>query len=279
VSGGSLTVVGTGYNVAGHVTPEALACIEGAERLFYLMSDPATSAWLRSLNPSATSLHDCYRVGEPGVEGCLRMVDRILSAVRGGQTTCAAFYGHPAIYMPPGLESVRRARDEGFPALMLPAISFEDCLFADLGIDPGISGRVMYEATDFLVRPRVTDPTALLVLLQVGAIGLVDFELGDRPNRAGLSVLAEVLSRQYPSTHRVALYRASQLPIFDPAIDWVTLDDLAASPLSVVSTLCVPPLERRPIAPEILARLQERPGGKVPLVEVHPAKAQPRRPA
>jgi hypothetical protein len=262
VSSGSLTVVGTGYNVAGHVTPEARACIEGADRLFYLMSDPATSAWLRSLNPSANSLHDCYRVGEPGAEGCARMVERILAAVREGHATCAAFYGHPAIYVPPGLESVRRAREEGFPALMLPAISFEDCLFADLGIDPGISGRVMYEASDFLVRPRVSDPTALLVLLQVGAIGLVNFALGDAPNRAGLAILAEVLSRQYPATHRVALYRASQLPIFDPAIDWVTLDDLAAAPLSVVSTLCVPPLQRRPIAPEILARLQRPAAGE-----------------
>jgi hypothetical protein len=257
MSPGSLIVVGTGYNVAGQVTPEASACFAAAERCFYLMSDPATSAWLKTLNPRAESLHDCYRVGEPGIAGCERMVERILAAVRAGSRTCAAFYGHPAIFVPPGLESVRRARREGFVAQMLPAISFEDCLFADLGVDPGVSGRLMYEATDFLVRPRAFDPTAALVLLQVGAIGLVDFALGDTPNRDGLRVLGEVLARHYPASHRVALYRTSQLPMFDPSIDWVPLAELHQAPLSVVSTLFVPPLPRRAVDAEILARLQQ----------------------
>ena len=45
------------------------------------------------------SLHDCYRVGEPGIEGCERMVERILGTVRQGRVTCAAFYGHPAIFV------------------------------------------------------------------------------------------------------------------------------------------------------------------------------------
>lgn len=264
---GSLTVVGTGYNVAGQVTPEARAYIESADRLFFLMSDPATSAWLKSLNPAAESLHDCYRVGEPGLEACGRMVERILAAVREGSETCAAFYGHPAIYVPPGLESVRRARREGFPARLLPAVSFEDCLFADLGVDPGVSGRLMYEATDFLVRPRTFDPSAALVLLQVGAIGLVDFAPGDSPNRAGLRVLAETLARHYPATHQVAVYRNSQLPIFDPSIEWIALTSLHEAGLSVVSTLYVPPLPRRAVDPQILARLQEMAGANPPAMD------------
>lgn len=256
MSPGSLTVVGTGYNVAGQVTPESLSCMQTADRLFYLVSDPATSTWLKSINANAESLHDCYRVGERGIEGCARMVERILGAVRDGHTTCAAFYGHPAIFVPPGLESLRRAREEGFTARMLPAVSFEDCLFADLGVDPGVSGRLMYEATDFLIRPRKFDPTAALVLLQVGAIALFDFTLGDQPNRTGLRVLADVLAEHYPRGHRVALYRTSQLAIFDPLIHWASLEDLPDAPLSVTSTLWVPPLSRRPIDPEILMRLR-----------------------
>ena len=256
MSAGSLTVVGTGYNVAGQVTPESLSSMQSADRLFYLASDPVTSTWLKSVNVHAQSLHDCYRVREPGIEGCARMVERILAAVRDGHATCAAFYGHPAIYVPPGLESVRRAREEGFSARMLPAVSFEDCLFADLGVDPGVSGRLMYEATDFLVRPRTFDPTAALVLLQVGAIGLSDFAPGDRPNRAGLRVLAEVLAEHYSPGHRVVLYRTSQLAIFDPSIQWVSLEELPGASLSVTSTLWVPPLSRRPIDPAVLVRLQ-----------------------
>ena len=255
---GRLTVVGTGYNVAGQVTPEARSAIETADRVFYLMSDTATSGWLKTLHPRAESLHDSYRVGEPGIAASGRMVERILAAVRDGANVCAAFYGHPAICLVPGLESVRRARSEGYAAQLLPGISFEDCLFADLGVDPSTSGRLLYEATDFLLRPRHFDPAAALVLLQVGAIGVTDFRLGDEPNAAGLAVLAEVLSRHYPPAHRVALYRISQLPMFDPEIDWLPLADLPAPPrLSVVSTLFVPPLARRPIDGEILANLQQ----------------------
>lgn len=254
---GSLIVVGTGYNVAGHVTPEARASIETADRFFYLVTDPVTSAWLKTLHATAEPLHDAYRAGEPGLEACERMVERVLAAVRAGHRTCVAFYGHPAICVPPGLESVRRARQEGFPARMLPAVSFEDCLFADLGLDPGVSGRVLYEATDFLIRPRTFDPTASLILLQVGVIGLVDFRPGDTPNRAGLRILGEVLLQHYPAEHPVVLYRASQLPIFAPGIDRVPLSKLDEAPLSVMSTLYVPAMPKRRIERGILARLKE----------------------
>jgi len=115
----------------------------------------------------------------------------------------------------------------------------------------------LYEATDFLIRPRAFDPTASLILLQVGVIGLVDFTPGDVPNRDGLRILGEVLLRHYPAEHQVALYRSSQLPIFGPAIDWVPLETLDEAPLSVVSTLYVPALPKRRIEPRILARLQE----------------------
>jgi hypothetical protein len=125
----------------------------------------------------------------------------------------------------------------------------------------------MYEATDFLVRPRIFDPSAALILLQVGAIGLVNFAAGDTPNRNGLRVLGEVLARHYPTTHRVALYRASQLPIFDPGIEWVTLEDLHQAPLSVMSTLYVPPLSRRAIDPQVLARLQEMAGSELAIAD------------
>jgi hypothetical protein len=253
--GGNLTVVGTGYNVAGHVTAEARSRLVAARRVFYLMTDPASTSWLSTLNPAAESLHDCYRVGEPGLEACERMVERILAPVREGFDVCAAFYGHPAIFVPPGLESLRRARLEGHTASMLPAVSFEDCLYADLGVDPGVSGRAMYEATDFLVRPRRLDPTAALILLQVGAVGVTSFSEGDRPNRAALPFLQELLARWYPRDHTVAVYRITQLPVYQPEIDWLPLANLSEARLSVSSTLYVPPLARRPVDGEILASL------------------------
>jgi hypothetical protein len=52
---------------------------------------------------------------------------------------------------------------------MLPGISSEDGLFADLGVHPVSYGRQSYEATDFLANGRKTDPTSSVVLWQIGS--------------------------------------------------------------------------------------------------------------
>ncbi|HEV8630146.1 MAG TPA: SAM-dependent methyltransferase [Thermoanaerobaculia bacterium] len=259
-----LTLVGTGYRVAGQVTPETWLTMERADCLFYLVTDPATSGWLRSLNPRARSLHDCYREGEDGTLAAGRMVARMLAPLRaaataaGGEGTepavCAAFYGHPAVLVHPARLAAEQARAEGFAVHMLPAISCEDCLFADLGVDPAVPGRVLCDATDFLLRPRRFDTSAALVLLQAGAVGVRRFHSGREPSRAGLRLLAEALGQQYPADHPVVLYEIDPLPPFDPRILRLPLAELAEAPASVVTTLYVTPLP--PPAPDVERRLR-----------------------
>lgn len=251
-----LTLVGTGYRVAGQVTPETRVTMETADVLFYLVTDPATGAWLRGLNPRASSLQDCYREGEDGAVAARRMAERIVAPLREGRSVCAAFSGHPAVLVHAARLAAEQARGEGFAVSMLPAISCEDCLFAELGVDPAVPGRVLFDATDFLLRPRDFDTTAALVLLQVGAVGLRDYRSGREPNRDGLRVLAEALRRWYPADHPVVLYEAGTLPPFDPTIVRVTLAELGDAPASVVSTLYVPPLPLPPIDEERAARLR-----------------------
>jgi Tetrapyrrole (Corrin/Porphyrin) Methylases len=79
------------------------------------------------------------------------MVNRIIKYVKRDLRVCAVFYGHPGVFCTPSHESIRIARKLGYRATMLPAISAEDCLFADLGVDPGKHGCQSFEATDFLV--------------------------------------------------------------------------------------------------------------------------------
>ena len=113
-------------------------CIKKAEKVLFLLADaaPAADIWIKRLNINSESLHDCYIHGEPRNYAYDRMVERILSYVRRGLNVCVVFYGHPGVFVHPGHESIRRAHMEGFPACMLPGISAEDCLFAELGIDP-----------------------------------------------------------------------------------------------------------------------------------------------
>lgn len=252
---GSLTVVGTGYLVAGQVTAEALSAIVGAEKLFHLVSDPATRRWLESVNSTAESLVDAYAVGKPRHRSYAEMVERMLAPVRRGRDVCAAFYGHPGIFATPGHVAVARARAEGHEAQMLPGVSAEDCLWADLGVDPGEHGCQSFEASAFVARRRPIDPTSILVLWQIGAVGVTDFRLDALWSREGLVLLVERLEESYPPDHEVVVYEAAQLPVCEPRIDRLPLRDLAAARVTVISTLYVPPVAAAPLDPEMLARL------------------------
>jgi len=252
---GSLSVVGTGYLVAGQVTAEAQALIESAEKCFYLVADSATAQWLAGLNATAESLKNSFAADRQRTESYEEMVERMLAPVRQGLDVCAAFYGHPGVFVFPAHEAVRRARREGFQARMLPGISAEDCLFADLGIDPAMPGCQSFEASDFLLRHRRFDPACHLILWQIGAIGVTTYRTEGDCNREGLKVLAEVLRESYGPDHESVIYEAAIFPVCEPSVDRVPLHALADARVTSVSTLYVPPKEQSPADPEMLARL------------------------
>lgn len=252
---GSLTVVGTGFLVAGQVTPEAQASMRAADRLFFLVVEPATRLWLESLQPAAESLHDVFWEGRPRQEAYNEIVERLLAAVRQGQDICAAFYGHPGIFVYSSHEAVRRARAEGFEAHMLPGISAEDCLFADLEVDPAADGCQSFEATDFLIRSRIVDPHSALILWQIGALGVTTFHRRDLWNAEGLAILVDVLCRVYPPTHPAIVYEATHYPVSDPLIQRTTLAGIPGCRVSTHSTLWVPPIAKARLDTAMARRL------------------------
>ena len=99
----------------------------------------------------------------------------MLAEVRKGLDVVGAFYGHPGVFVSPSHRAIAIAREEGYRARMLPGISAEDCLFADLGIDPSNPGCVSYEASELLIRDLPVVATSHLVLWQVGVVGVADF--------------------------------------------------------------------------------------------------------
>lgn len=241
---GSLTIVGTGYQVAGQVSAQAIASIRHADEVWHLVGDPPTRQWLESLNPNARSLYDAYEVGAPRRAAYRKMVERLLAPARMGAQVCGAFYGHPGVFVLPSHTAVAQARAEGIEAQMLPAISAEDCLFADLEVDPARDGCQSHEATNFLIYRLRHDPRAALILWQIGAIGVATFENEDLWSRQGLRVLAETLQETYPGTHEVVIYEAATLPLCSPRTEHLPLADLAAADVTTASTLYVPPAPR-----------------------------------
>lgn len=258
---GNLTIVGTGFIAAGQTTLEALSYMRGASKLFFLVSDPVTTRWLRTLNSTAESLADAYASGRPRDQSYEQMVERMLAPVRRGKDVCAAFYGHPGVFVDPSHTAVARARAEGHRARMLPGISAEDCLFADLGLDPGENGCQSFEATDFLVHRRRYDPRSLLVLWQIGAIGVLTFRPGSLWSRKGLRVLVEELRRHYRADQEVVIYEAAPFPVCPPRIERVPLARLAKAQVTLASTLVVPPTREVRSDPDMLAKLGLKPTG------------------
>jgi uncharacterized protein YabN with tetrapyrrole methylase and pyrophosphatase domain len=254
VPAGALTIVGTGIAAGWHLTSESREALEGADLVLFLVAEPVAASWLSTLNPRSRSLARHYRPGATREEIYGSIVDEILEEVRAGGNVCVAFYGHPAVFVRPSHDALRRAVEEGFEARMLPALSALDCLFVDLGIDPADTGLQSYEATEFLVHERRPDPSAALVLWQISVIG----QEGASPDadRRGLSVLAEYLAGWYPSDHEVVLYEASPYPIASAAIQRLPLVELAQAQPSAMATLYVPPA----LTPRASAAMRERLG-------------------
>jgi hypothetical protein len=245
-------VVGIGINGVGQTTLEAAACIERAERLFYLVLDPLAERWIRQLNPRAVSLADLYGEGKDRKQTYVEMTARIVEAVRSGFHVCAVFYGHPGVLVKSSHAAIAQLRREGYRARMLPGVSADGCLYADLGFNPGDQGVQSFEATDFLRARRRIDPTSGLILWQVGVLGEVDARRGItcRPER--LATLVTFLSRHYSPNHRVVLYYAPTFPADPPIVTRVTLARLARTKVYPLAMLFVPPLEQRRPDPAIV---------------------------
>jgi len=251
---GRLTIVGTGLGHVSNMSLETRALLQGAEKVLYVVADPGTAAFLETLNPSAESIYRFYDEGVDRVRTYYRMTDYIMSFVRQGIDVCAAFYGHPGVFVFPAHEALILARSEGYEAIMKPAVSAEDCLFADLGIDPGRVGCQSFEVTDFLVHRRRYDPRSVLVLWQIGVIGQIGFRRAF-PIESNLMVLKAEMLKEYPGGHRVIVYESSEYVVCEPRIEWTTFDALNAAQLTPISTLVVPPLALAAPDLDMVARL------------------------
>lgn len=255
-SRGSLVCVGVGMTLGAHISPRARSYIEQADVVYTVVSDPLVELWVQQMNPDVRSLQPYYGEGKSRHTTYREMVEVMLDAVRAGKRVCGAFYGHPGVFAQAPHRAVEQARAEGFVASMEPGISAEDCLYADLGIDPGRYGCQHYEASQFMFYRRRIDPSAYLVLWQVGIAG-------DRSMRrfatepAYHELLVDRLLEDYPREHAVTIYEAATLAIAKPRVEIVALSQLATAPLRLQSTLVIPPCQ--PLRPDgaMLARIEQ----------------------
>jgi uncharacterized protein YabN with tetrapyrrole methylase and pyrophosphatase domain len=235
-----LDIVGTGLSIGLHLTAEGRYLIEQADEVHYVMPDSVAAKFVESINPNAAPLTDLYEQFDQRGDVYRAMVDRVLERLQAGKRVCVALYGHPAVFVDASHEMVARARAAGIPAAMHPGISAADCLYADLGVDPGTVGCQHFSADDYLTSERQPDPRSAVVLWQIGAVG-------DQSTAAVYSVerleqLRDRLVGIYGREHDVTLYEASIGPLLGPKIMPLALGDLATADLSPRTTLYIPGL-------------------------------------
>ncbi|MGH9422792.1 MAG: SAM-dependent methyltransferase, partial [Thermoanaerobaculia bacterium] len=159
------------------------------------------------------------------------------------------------IFVAPAREAVKQARRSGYYARLLPGISALDCMYADLGVDPGVRGMQIFESTDFVVNKRMPDLATPLVILQAGAAGVTLYTEDTVAETRRVGALAKSLGQFYKPEHQVMIYEAAPLPIVQTRADWIPLSRLETATLSVYSTLYVPAAQRAASDPAMLARL------------------------
>src|ERR1043166_9498824 len=223
---GSLTVVGTGIKSIAHLTTETAVVIRTADKVFYGAGEPLTTDWITKNARSSECLDQLYEEGKDRMITYDAMAEVILFSVRSGLNVCVSFEGHPGVYVHVAHRCVRIARAEGYRTRMFPGVSAQDCLIADLLIDPAEYGCQSFEATDFLLRRYRPDVTSLLILWQVGCIGLTSFSRKRQPDK-NINILTEVLTRFSGADHNVVAYQAALFAISKPTIIRTPLGELA----------------------------------------------------
>jgi siroheme synthase len=244
---GELACVGLGMMLGAHLTPRSRGWLEAADVVFVAASEALVEHWVATINPHVVSLQGHYAEGKPRQDTYREMAEAMLAAVRSGKRVVGAFYGHPGVFAQVPHAAIAQALAEGFDAVMDPGVSAEDCLYADLGLDPGKVGCAHFEASQLLFYRRVIDTSAWLVLWQIGLAG--DRTYAVRASTAEQRQrLVDRLLRDYPPQHPVTIYEAATLPIARPRIETLPLAELAGAALSGQSTLAVPPA--RTLEPE-----------------------------
>ncbi len=242
---GRLVIVGTGILTPAHLSQESINRIEAADIVHVLVPDPLGLPTIKKLNANVQNLAELYydpksdKNGANRLESYNLMVERILVDVRKGLSVCAIFYGHPGVFVYPSHASLAQARQEGFEAKMLPAISAEDCLFADLSIDPGDIGCQAYEASQFMFFKHTLNVHAALILWQIGVVGDVSLTKLE-PDENGLKMLQDRSLEWYPPDHEVILYEATTLPIKPARIDKIQIAAIPLVTVSTITTLFIP---------------------------------------
>ena len=242
-------IVGLGIVSVRQITREAEDAIRASHSVLYVDAGYGIHDYLLSLCRNVENLIPEYREGSLRVETYRAMATRVVEAALDDPPVTFAVYGHPTFFVYPSELIRRSAALLGLGVQVLPGISTIDTVSIELGIDVGMTGLQMYDATGMLLVKRRLDPEVPCILLQVDAVETAFYTAGRSvPER--FRRLQSHLLDFYPPEHVLVNVRSSTFPLFPSDVEPIPLSELpeqlAAS--GATGTLYIPPVSMTPFA-------------------------------
>jgi tetrapyrrole methylase family protein/MazG family protein len=247
----TLIVVGSGIKSIAHLTEETKRVIQNADKVLYLVNEENLKDWIAREAKEAESLESIYFGSGKRVDAYQSITTHIINEYQKVKNLCVVFYGHPVVFADSALSAVKTIKAENGNAIILPAVSSMDCLFADLQVDPGSQGCFTIDATELLIYERRIDVYAHVILWQISNLGMHDIKKTQK-----LNVLCDYLRNYYLEEQPVCIYEAAVLPVQKPRMEWIKLTELDQVEVKPISTLYIPPITQRVVSNKYLDLLE-----------------------
>ena len=214
---GELVIVGSGIAAIAHFTLETIGYIKEADIVFYHANSGVTASYIRELNPNSVDLYEYYGEGKVRTITYIQMAELMLREVRAGRSVVGLFHGHPGFFVQAARRSLAIAKREGHKTALIPAVSAIDCLFADLRIDPGVSGLQILKAGHILRDNAQVATDNHVVFIQIGSVGDNTFSFSGF-KQAKYGQFFDKLISIYGEHHDSVYYVAPIFPGCDPVV-------------------------------------------------------------
>lgn len=248
-------IAGLGVQTVAQVTRQVEEAIRQSREVLYLDAGAATRQHLEGLCPRVTPLLDeSYFEDRPRAGAYEHMAVRVVEAALDHPPVTFAIHGHPLVAATPPFLILELSRALDLRVEVLPGISSLDTVFADLRLDPVVSGIQMYEATDLLLRRRPLLHDVPALIWQIGPLETaLHSDRISRPERFDRFV--QHLRRYYPARHEVTAIYCSPHPLLPPQTLRFAIEDMPqrAAEIHGGFTLYVPPSAARPVVDRELA--------------------------
>lgn len=248
-------VVGTGMRGYRQLTKEAEMAIEASERLYTIHLSDMFEPYLRKLDIERYDLGEHYEEGKDRIETYEEITQRVIDGAReAARPVTLGLYGHPMVFVSPSRMVINRAEDRGMTVETRPGISSMDCLYVDLGLDPGEGGIQMFAATDLLLREWELNPEVPAMIWQIGGVESTIHHKGveDKPER--YRRIREYLQQFYPDDHTVVAAQTAMYPTTESVQHEFQLNEFESmhDTLNKLQTLYIPKVRERPVRNEAL---------------------------